>query len=49
MNETINTFLLAGDKFIPEMHLKLPGFTNSACSLFTINKKKNNKKKKQEI
>ena len=27
MNETVNFFLLAGDKFMPEMHLKQPGFT----------------------
>ena len=30
MNEIANKFLLAGDKFIPEMHLKEPGFTFSA-------------------
>ena len=30
MNEIANKFLLAGDKFIPEMHLKQPGFTYSA-------------------
>ena len=40
MNEVINTFLLVGDKFIPEMHLKQPGFTYSACGLFTKNKKR---------
>ena len=27
MNEIVNKLLLAGDKFIPEMHLKQPGFT----------------------
>ena len=27
MNEIVNKFLLAGDKFMPEMHLKQPGFT----------------------
>ena len=27
MNQIVNTFLLAGDKFIPEMHLRQPGFT----------------------
>ena len=31
MNEIVNKFLLVGDKFIPEMHLKQPGFTYSAC------------------
>ena len=38
MNEIVNTFLLAGDIFIPEMHLKQPGFTYSACGPFTKNK-----------
>ena len=35
MNKIINKFLLAGDKFMPEMHLKQPGFTYSACGPFT--------------
>ena len=39
MNDIINNFLLAGDKFIPEMHLKQPGFTYSACGPFTKIKK----------
>ena len=38
MNETVNKFLLAGDKFMPEMHLKQPGFNYSACGWFTKNK-----------
>ena len=38
MNEIINRFLLVGDKFMPEMHLKQPGFTYSACDPFTKNK-----------
>ena len=38
MNELINKFLLAGDKFIPEMHLRQLGFTYSACKPFTKNK-----------
>ena len=38
MNGIVNKFLLAGDKFMPEMHLKQPGFTYSACVLFTKNK-----------
>ena len=29
------TNLLTGDKFMPEMHLKQPGFTYSACGRFT--------------
>ena len=40
MNEIVNKFLLAGDKFMPEMHLKQPGFTYSACGSFTKNKEK---------
>ena len=35
VNEIFNKFLLAGDKFITEMHLKQPGFTYSACGPFT--------------
>ena len=38
MNEVVNKFLLAGDKFMPEMHLKQPGFIYSACAPFTKNK-----------
>ena len=38
MNKIVNKFLLAGDKFMPEIHLKQPGFTCSACGLFTKNK-----------
>ena len=40
MNEIINNFLLAGDTFMPEKHLRQPGFTYSACDLFTKNKEK---------
>ena len=40
MNEIVNTFLLAGDKFMPEMHLKQPGFTSSTCGPFTKNKER---------
>ena len=38
MNEIINTFLLAGDKFITEMHLTQPGFLDIACEPSTENK-----------
>ena len=38
MNEIVNTFLLVGDKFMPEMHLKQPGFIYSACGPFTRSK-----------
>ena len=40
MNEVLNKFLLARDKFIPEMHLKQLGFTYSACGTFTKNKER---------
>ena len=40
MNEIVNKFLSAGDKSMPEMHLKRPGFTYSACGLFTKNKER---------
>ena len=40
MNEIVNKFLLARGKFIPEMHLKQPGFTYSACGPFTKNKER---------
>ena len=40
MNEIFNKSLLAGDKFIPEMHLKQLGFTYSACGSFTKNKER---------
>ena len=40
MNEIINKFLLVGDKFMPEMHLRHPGFTYSACGPFTNNKER---------
>ena len=35
MNNTINEFLLLGDKFMPEIHLRQPQFTYSACEPFT--------------
>ena len=35
MNNLINKFLLAGDKFVPEIHLRQPQFTYSACGPFT--------------
>ena len=35
MNNLINKFLLAGDKFMPEIHLRQPQFTYSACGPFT--------------
>ena len=41
MNKIINKFLIAGDKFLHEIHLRQPGLTYSACGLFT--------KKKEQI
>ena len=43
MNEIVNKFLLARDKFMPVMHLRQPGFTYSACGLFTKNKERRKK------
>ena len=40
MNKIINKFLLAGDKFRPEMHLRQPRFVYSACGPFTRHKKR---------
>ena len=40
MNEIVNKFLLAGDKFMLEMHLRQPGFNYSACGPFTKNKER---------
>ena len=40
MNEIVNKFLLVGDKFMPEMHLRQPGFTYSTCGPFTKNKER---------
>ena len=48
MNEVINKFLLVGDKFMPEMHLRQPGFTYSACGSFTKNKERIEKFMKTE-
>ena len=53
MNKIVNKFLLAGEKFMPEMHLKQPaalgkpGFTYSACGPFTKNKEFKNLKKQE--
>ena len=49
MNEVFNRFLLAGDEFVQEMHLRQPGFTYSACGPFTKNKERIQNLKKQEI
>ena len=49
MNEIVNKFFLAGDKFMPEMHWRQAGFTYSACGPFTKNKERIQNLKKQEI
>ena len=40
MNKVINKFLLAGDKCMPEMHLRQPQFVYSACGAFTRHKER---------
>ena len=40
MNEIVNKFLLTGDKFMPKLHLRQPGFMYSTCESFTQNKER---------
>ena len=40
MSNIVNKFLVAEDKFMPEMHLRQPGFTYRACGSFTKNKQR---------
>ena len=40
MNEIVNTFLLEGDKFMPEMHFRQHRFTTVVEELFTENKER---------
>ena len=40
INNVINKFLLAGDKFMPEKHLRQPQFIYSACGPFTKHKER---------
>ena len=40
LNQKINYFLIKGDKFMPEMHLRQQGSTYSAYKLFTKNKER---------
>ena len=40
MNDLINIFLLTGNMFMPETHLRRPGFTDIACGQFTKNKER---------
>ena len=38
MNEIVNNSFLGGDKYMPEIHLRQPGFIYSACGPFMKNK-----------
>ena len=49
MNEIINKLLLAGDKFMPEMHLKQPGFIIVLVDHLLKTKKEFKNLKKQDI
>ena len=40
MNKIVNKFLLAGDKVMPELHLRQPEFTYSASGPFTKSKER---------
>ena len=40
MNNVIDKFLLVGDKFMPEMHLRQPQFVYSACGPFNRHKER---------
>ena len=47
MNEIINKFFLARDKFMSEIHLREPRFIYSACGPFTTNKERTQKFKEK--
>ena len=49
MNEIVNKFLLAGNKFMPKLPLKQSGLTYSACGIFSKNKERTNNLFRQEI
>ena len=46
MNNVINKYLLAGDQFMLEMHLRQPRFVYSACGPFTRHKERINEFKR---
>ena len=48
-NAIVNKVLLPGDTFMPEIHLKQPRFTYTACGSLTKNKERIKRLKKQEI
>ena len=49
MNEIVNKFSLAWDKFMPETHLRQPKFAYSPCGTFTKTRKESSNLKKKEI
>ena len=49
MNKIINKFLFTGDKFMPELHLRQPGFTYSACRPFIKHRERIKNLEKQVI
>ena len=49
MNNIIKKFLLAGDKFMPGMHLRQPQFVYSACGPFTRHKERIKKFKQKQV
>ena len=49
MNEIVNKFLLARDKFMPEMHLRQPRFTYSGLDRLQKKNKEYNIFRKPEI
>ena len=48
MNKIVYKFLLTGDEFMPEMHLRQLGFAYIACGLFTANKERIQKKQNKK-
>ena len=49
VNEIVNKFLLAGDTFMPEIHLKRPEFFYIACRTFTEIKERSQKFKETQL
>ena len=49
MISIVNKPLLAGDRFMPEMNLRQPGFTYNACGPFTKNKERIKNVKEQGV
>ena len=49
MNAIVNNFLLVGDKFMPEMHIKQPGLLIVFVDHLPKTKKEFENLKKQEI